>query len=74
MLRRKRQEGVSADNHLRKQLPTDFFFQGYTMWSKHFAWTKIPSATSQMCKEGAQLDVANVVDLSALKISICMTW
>ena len=30
--------------------------------------------TSQMCKVAAQLDVANVVDLSALKISICMTW
>ena len=30
------------------------------------------SATSQMFKVGAQLDVANVVDLSALNISICM--
>ena len=42
-----------------------------TAWFTRLAWTIIPSATSQMCKVGAQLDVANV---SALKISICVTW
>ena len=65
-------EVVLADNYLPKQVQTEVFSRGTPFGLNILHGQKFCRPQSQMCKVGAQLDVANVVDLSALKISISM--